>query len=269
MDLLAAFLIAASYVGIAVALVRPRAAGAAAAILLLSAAVALAMGLLGPSARELVCRHTFVAYEGNALEPGPVHFATGTVRAPGWQWPLPWLLFAGSWAWLLWRRRARPPSGSPFVLPLALAWTATATWLALQWTAAPGPVVQPFGLDRCLWPAGLALALLLASSGQRLVPAVLSLSLGIVAARLPAALFSKYASDQRLGTGLDVSSIVAIVHPLTRTQFDPPLVAGSSAQQFWLIWAEHVFVFPAFHLLSLSGVLLLALMVRKHAAVAS
>ena len=74
MDLLAALLQTAGYLAIAVALARPTAGGVAAALLLLSAAIALAMGWLGPAERELVCRHTFVAYEGSALEPGPVHW---------------------------------------------------------------------------------------------------------------------------------------------------------------------------------------------------
>jgi hypothetical protein len=265
MDLLLALLQQAGYVAIAIALARPSAGRAAAALLLVSALLGLAMGLASPAARELVTTHTFLAYEGQALEPQPVHFPTGTARAPGWQWPLPWAAFALLWAALLWRRRELPPPANAFLLPLLCAWTATAAWLGMQTLAAPAPLVQPFGLDRFLWPAGLALSLLLARTGRMLV-ALLSLSPAIVAARLPAALFSKYASDRALGTCLDVSSIVDVVNPMTRAQFDPRLVAGSAEQQFWLIWAEHVFVFPAFHLMSLGGVAFAALMYRKYKA---
>lgn len=265
MDLLVALLQAAGYLAIVVAVARPPAAAVAAAVLLLAAVVGVGMGVLGPPERELVCRHTYVAYEGQALEPAPVHFPTETVRAAGWLWPLPYAGFALVWSLVLWRRRHGPPPGNAFVLPLALAWTATAIWLGMQKLAAPAAVVQPIGLERCLWPAGLLLTIGLARSGGRFTTVLLSLCLGIVAARLPAALFSKYASDHRLGTGLDVSGIVDVVNPLTRMQFEPRLVSGSAAQQFWLIWAEHVFAYPAFHLLSLGGIACLLLMLQRHA----
>jgi hypothetical protein len=41
---------------------------------------------------------------------------------------------------------------------------------------------------------------------------------------------------------------------MTQMQFEPRLVAGSSEQQFWLIWLEHVIFFPAVYLMSLFGI---------------
>lgn len=264
MDLILALLHTACYLLLAAALAWPRLGRIAAAALLGVALVSVLYGVFGPAERQLVTTHTFVAYAGNELEPGPVHFPTGTQRAPGWQWPLPFLGFAVLWAGVVWRRRGGKAPRNPFVLPIAFAWTATAAWLGMQWLAAPAEIVQPIGLERFLWPAGFALTLLLSWSSTQFRYVVLALSLGVVAQRLPAALFSKYASDHALGTSLDVSGIVNIVNPMTRLQFEPPLVAGSAEQQFWLIWAEHVFVFPAFFLLSFAGVAFAAFMIRKH-----
>lgn len=264
MDLLLALLHLACYLLLGLALARPRLGGPAAVLLLCGALFSLLHGLLGPTERELVTTHTFVAYAGTDLEPSAVAFPTGTRRAPGWQWPLPFVAFALPWALLLLARRGQPPTRRPFPLPLLFAWTATAAWLGMQWLAAPAAVVQPVGLERFLWPAGLALTLLLSRHGAQFRVVLLLLCLGIVAQRLPAALISKFASDHALGTSLDVSTVVDIVNPLTRLQFDPPLRAGSAEQQFWLIWAEHVFVFPALFLLSLCGIAFAAFMIERH-----
>ncbi len=266
MDLLAALLQGACYVAFAAALspaaaTRKGVGRTAVAIGLLTAVFGLVHGLLGPAQRELVCTHLFVAYEGSALEPSPVEFATDTVHAAGWLWPLPFAVFAGLWSVVAWRR---PVLGNPWLLPLLLGWSAIATWLLMQMLAAPAAVVQPAALDRCLWPAGLALALRLAMTADRFLPLLLQLALGTTAMRLPAALFSKLASDRHLGTSLDVSKIVDIVHPVTRYQFEPRLEAGSPAQQFWLIWAEHVIAFPAFHMLSFSGIAFAVWLMRRH-----
>jgi hypothetical protein len=231
-------------------------------LLLAAALVTVLHGALGPAERELVCTHTFVAYEGTALEPSAVDFPTDTVRAPGWQWPLPWLGFALLWTAIVFGGRNRTP-GNPYLLPMLLGWSAMLAWLCMQKLAAPAAVVQPFGLDRFLWPAGMALAVRLAKVTPKLLPLLLQLALATAALRLPAALFSKVASDRQLGTCLDVSSIVDIVQPITRRQFDPHLVAGSGEQQFWLIWAEHVLVFPAFHLMSFAGVAFAVWLLRE------
>ncbi len=222
-------------------------------------------GLIGPFERELVCTHTFVAYHGQALEPEPVEFPTETVRARGWLWPLPFAGFALLWIAVLGLLRERVERVHPWLLPLLLGWSATAMWILQQKLAAPSAIVQPFGLERFLWPAGMALAIRLALTTKKFLVVLLQLALASTALRLPAALFSKIASDQHLGTSLDVSGITQIVHPMTRMQFDQPLSSGSSEQQFWLIWAEHVFVFPAFHVMSFAGVAFAFWLMQKHA----
>jgi len=262
MDLLAALLQGASFLAFAAALCRPAAGRLAAGIGVAAALFCVAYGIGGPTERELVCTHGVVAYEGMALEPALVHVPTETVRAAGVLWPLPYAAFALVWSALLWRRRT---FRSPWLLPLLLGWSALAAWLCMQKLAAPAEVVQPAGLERFLWPAGLAMALRLAAQAPRFLPLLLQIAIGTAALRLPAALFSKLASDQHLGTGLDVSAIVDIVHPITRQQFQPRLESGSFEQQFWLIWAEHVLVIPAFHLMSFAGIAFAVWLMHKHA----
>src|SRR5262249_58073450 len=129
---------------------------------------------------------------------------------PGWMggggglWPLPIAAFAlAAAAAVRWRRT--PPRLPPMVAALVFAWSATASWIAMQFAAAPAPVVQPFGLERFLWPAGLLLTLDLARGSASFLRVFLMLSLGLVAQRLPAALFSKLASDHGCGTRLDAA----------------------------------------------------------------
>jgi hypothetical protein len=110
----------------------------------------------------------------------------------------------------------------------------------------------------------LLLTLDLARGGGSFLRVFLMLSLGLVAQRLPAALFSKLASDHHWGTGLDVENVLRIVNPATRLQFEPRLQPNSSAQQFWLIWAEHVLVYPALYLLGFAGIAFASFMIQKH-----
>ena len=263
MDVIAAVLHAAGSLAAAIALALGRPRRAAIGLLLGAALLSLGLGAADPGARELVCTHTYAGYAGADLDPSPVQFPTATARAAGWLWPLPYAAFALLWSVALWRRRADAAPGA-WLVPLLFAWTACAAWLGMQALAAPAAVVQPFGLERCLWPAGLLLTLRLAQAGGRFLPMLLALSLGIVAQRLPAALFSKLARDRGLGTGLDIGNVTDIVNPLTKQQFEPRLARGSGEQQFWLIWAEHVLFYPAFYLLSLAGIAFAALMLQKH-----
>jgi hypothetical protein len=261
MDLALALLQGASFLAVAAALVYAPLTRIACAVTLLAALLGLGLGLAEPGVRELQTTHTFVAYEGQSLEPSAVHFPTGTKSAPGWQWPLPFLGFAALWTVLLLAVRNQEEQNA-WILPLVFGWSATATWLAMQWFAAPAMLVQPFALDRFLWPAGLALALRLAASTERLAALFLKLGLGCTLLRLPAALFSKYASDARLGTSLDISSITTVVHPVQRMQVE--LAQGSSEQQMWLIWAENVFALPAFHFMSVFGFAFAVWLMSRH-----
>jgi hypothetical protein len=263
MDALLLLLHLAAWLALALALAHVRARPYAIALLGLAAVASLGAGFAGDDARTLTTVHTYAGFEGAALEISMVAFPTGTFTAPGWQWPLPFAAFAAAWIaalWLLGRDRAK----NPLVLPLLFAWSATATWLAMQWCAAPAALVQPVGLDRFLWPAGLAAALIAAQTAQRFVVLLLQISAVALLARLPAALFSKYASDAHLGTVLDVSTVRDIVNPMTQMQFEPRLETGSSQQQFWLIWLEHVIFFPAVYLLSLFGIAFGAWMFHRH-----
>lgn len=260
--LLALALVLALLLG-ALALAVPALRKIAATVLVVVALVAVGLGLSGPAERTLTTVHHYAGFEGAALEVSVVAFPTGTVTAPGWQWPLPFAAFAAVWAAGLLSLGQRLPKNG-FVLPLLFAWTGLAMWLGMQALAAPAELVQPIGIDRILWPAGLAMALLVARYAGSLPVLVLGMSLGTVLARLPAALWSKYASDHQLGTSLDVSSIRNIVNPLTQMQFQPPLELGSGQQQFWLIWAEHVIAYPAFYAMSLGGIAFAAHMFFKH-----
>ncbi|MCA8951186.1 MAG: hypothetical protein KDE27_16890 [Planctomycetes bacterium] len=263
MDLLAALLQLAAFVMLGLGLALPKLRLTAIAALLVAAGVGLADGLLGPAERTLETVHHYAGYAGNDLEVSMVAFPTGTATAPGWQWPLPFVGFAALWSIVLWSRGRQQLRG-PFVLPLLYAWSATATWLWMQLLAAPSAVIQPAGLDRFLWPACLALALLLARQVSGILMLIVMVSAAMLAARLPAALFSKLASDNGLGTVLDVSAVGTkatsaageIVNPLNQMVFDPRFSAGSSDQQFWLIWLLHLIIFPAIYTLSLFGIAL-------------
>ncbi|MGB3968591.1 MAG: hypothetical protein WBO45_17785 [Planctomycetota bacterium] len=213
--------------------------------------------------RTLTTVHTFAGFEGAAMEASMVAFPTGSFTAPAWHWPMVFLGFAGLWIAVLWVL-GRAPLRNPLLLPLLFAWTGIATWLGMQWCAAPEILVQPVGLDRFLWPAGLAAALLAARRAATFGRLFLWLSAATLLMRLPAALFSKFATDQRLGTCLDVHDVRDIINPLTQMQFEPRLQVDSGEQQFWLIWLEHVIFFPAVHLMGLFGVAFAAWMFHRH-----
>lgn len=265
MELLAAVLQGVCFLAAAAALCYAPFWRVAAILLVSTSLFCVYLGFAGPEERELVTEHTFVGYQGIELEPSAVHHPTGTERAKGWQWPLPFAGFAVLWTVLLMVRRNKDADGeeeNPWFLPLLLGWTAIASWLLMEKLAAPSEVVQPFALERMLWPAGLALSLRLAAVTQKLFPLLLLLAVAATALRLPAALFSKYASDQHLGTSLDISSITELVHPIQRVQLQ--VERGSSEQQFWLIWAEHVFAYPAFHCMSYFGFAFAIWLMHRH-----
>jgi hypothetical protein len=67
-----------------------------------------------------------------------------------------------------------------------------------------------------------------------------------------------------MGTCLDISSVRDIVNPMTQMQFEPRLQAGSTEQQFWLIWLEHVIFYPAVYVMSLFGIALATYMFHRH-----
>ena len=253
----------AAWLALAFALVLVRARPLAIALLGVAAVAGVGVALTGDSTRTLTTVHTYAGFEGSSLEVSMAPFPTGTVTAPGWQWPLPFAAFAVVWMLVLWRLGRREVR-SALVLPLLFAWSAMAAWLGMQWCAAPAGLVQPVGLDRFLWPAGLAAALIAARRAQRFAGLLVTVAAVTMLARLPAAVFSKYAGDAQLGTVLDISRVRDIVNPMTQLQFDPPLQSGSSQQQFWLIWLEHVIFFPAVYLMSLFGIAFGAWMFHRH-----
>jgi hypothetical protein len=266
MDVLLTCLHLFAYLALGFAVALPAARKLAVATLLLAAAVSLGHGLLAATTNTLQTVHTYAGFAGIDQEISMVRFPTGTTTAPSWQWPLPFAGFALLWVVLLLRAGPRPLRTAWFA-PLLFAWSATATWLGLQLLAAPDLLVQPVGLDRFLWPAGLAAALLAAHRARSLLQLFVIVGATTLLARLPAALVSKYVSDHRLGTCLDISSVVNIVNPMTQMQFEPPgLQPGSGAQQFWLIWLEHVIFFPAVYLMSLLGIAFGAWMFHRHGA---
>ncbi len=263
MDVLVATLHLAAYLALGLALPLPRLRRPAVAALVVAAVAGLAHGLFGPAERTLETVHTYAGFAGADYEVSMVAFPTGVATAAGWQWPLPFAVFAACWVACLRRLGDRPPA-APVWAALGFAWTATATWLGMQWLAAPAAVVQPVGIDRFLFPAGLALAIGAARSSPGLPALLLAISAGTLGARLPIALASKFASDRRLGTSLDVTDVVDIVNPMLQLQFEPRLEPGSAAQQFWLIWLEHLIVFPALYLLSLAGIAFGVHMFHRH-----
>ncbi|MBM4060247.1 MAG: hypothetical protein FJ265_03985 [Planctomycetes bacterium] len=265
MDTILACLHGAAYVAAALALPLCALRRTAMVVLLLAALGSLGAGFAAPGPRTLTTVHSYAGFVGASQEVSMRAFPTGEAAAAGWLWPLPFAAFALLWVLVLRGLGDRRPA-RPWLLPLSLAWTATAAWLGLQALAAPAATVQPLGLDRFLFPAGLALALLAARSAAGLRALLFTISAGTLAARLPAALWSKLASDLRLGTCLDVTPVRDIVNPMTGLLFDPRLLPGSPEQQFWLIWLEHVVMFPALYLLSLFGIGFAVHMYHRHGA---
>ncbi len=263
MDVVLTLLHLAAFLALGFALALPRARTLAIGVLAVAALASVLAGSLDGAPRALTTIHTYAGFEGAAHEISMVSFPTGEFHAPGWQWPLPFLGFALLWIVVLMGIGQRPLR-IPLGLPLLFAWSGIATWLGMQWCAAPDILVQPVGLDRVLWPAGLAAGLIAAFQATSAYRLFLWLSGGTLLMRLPAALFSKYASDAEVGTCLDIHTVRDIVNPMTQMQFDPRLVIGSGDQQFWLIWLEHVIFFPAVYLMSLFGIAFGAYMFHRH-----
>ncbi|GAB4139223.1 MAG: hypothetical protein Fur0037_05360 [Planctomycetota bacterium] len=250
MEILLAVLVAAAWLCCPLGIALPALRRPAAWFLVAAAAAVAAASALGPKERTLEITHTFAGYANSDLEPSAVHFPVDHATAQGWQWGVAFAAWAMPWAIFLLRIGARRPG--PFLLPLLCAFSAAASWLGLQVLAAPAPVVQPFGIERFLFPAGLGMTILLAR-GRDSIPALLaSLSIGVLAMRLPLALFSKLASDRAWGTALDVHSIVEFLNPLTQQQVltEP----GAADQQMLLIWCQQLIVMPALYMLSYTGI---------------
>ena len=264
MDLLISLSHVLAFVTLAFALALPRFRRAGAALLAGIAVLTAASAFSDDSPRSLETVHTYAGFEGSAMEVSMVSFPTGTFTAGPYLWALPFAGFAALWIGILLSLRQRDVK-SPWVLPLLFAWTGLVLWLFEQYFAAPAMLVQPIGLDRFLWPAGLALCLVAAKQGKSLIAVLVTIAAGITLGRLPAAFFSEYASHNHLGTCLDIHTIRDIVNPMTQMQFEPRLTIGSGEQEFWLIWLEHVIFYPAVYLMSLFGIGFGTYMFHKHA----
>lgn len=262
MDLTIALLHLSAHLVLAFALVLPRLRRIAISALTAVAAATLLTGT-DDGARRLETVHHYAGFAGNDMEVSMVPFPTGTFEASGGQWPIPYAGWTLLWILVLWASRRRALHNS-WLLPMLFAWSSFATWLAMQWLAAPSVVVQPVGLDRFLWPAGLALCVLSARRAKGPLTLFVLISGGILVMRLPIALWSYIASTEHLGTCLDVHTVVDIVNPMTQVQFEPRLEPGSASQFFWLIWLQHVIIFPAVYLMSLFGIGFGVFMFHKH-----
>jgi len=263
MDLLISLSHVLAYLSLAFALAIPQVRRPAVAIMAAVAVLTGVMAIAGPSPRTLETVHTYAGFEGSAMEVSMVSFPTGSFTADGWQWAIPFAGFAGLWIIVLLLLKQQTVK-STWILPLLFAWTGLATWLGEQALAAPSMLVQPIGIDRFLWPAGLALCLVASKNAKSLIAVLIMIAAGITLGRLPAAFFSQYASHNALGTCLDISTIRDIVNPMTQMQFEPRLEAGSGEQEFWLIWLEHVIFYPAVYLMSLFGIGFGTYMFHKH-----
>jgi hypothetical protein len=162
MDIALAILISATWILGPMAIAIPKLRSTASLVLLLAAVLALVSAVLAPGERSLDVVHTFAGFKGHDLEPSAVDFVVDQRQAPGLHWAVIFTVYALPWALGLFVLRRRPPPANAFLLPLLAAWSGIACWLLLQVAAAPAAVVQPFGLERILFPAGLALCILVA-----------------------------------------------------------------------------------------------------------
>lgn len=245
--------------GIGLAIVYPRGRGPVAAFLLALAVAAAVAAVASPDPRSLTVTATFPAYDELLIV--PTAFEVDEVDAPGWIWAGLGAGFALAWAVWAWSRRRTAPPG-PFALPLVLAWSSAALCLLLQKSAAPEALVQPAGLDRGLWPATLACGLLLAARCERLVHLALYLSLFIALGRLPIAIVGVLASNNHWGTSLDISSITLFANPVVGQPIE--VSPGSTDQQMWLIWLQHLVMMPGIYMMSIGGIAVAAFLYQKH-----
>lgn len=252
-----------AYLSLAFALAVPAFRRVGVLILAAVAALTVITALSGEGTRTLETVHNYAGFEGSAMEVSMVSFPTSTFTADTWKWCIPFAGFAMLWILTLLSLKDQEVK-SPWILPMLFAWTGLATWLGEQAYAAPSMLVQPIGIDRFLWPAGLSLCLIASRTAKSLLAVFIMIGAGITIGRLPAAFFSLYASNHALGTSLDIHAIVDIVNPMTQMQFEPRLEAGSDEQKFWLIWLEHVIFYPAVYLLSLFGIGFGTYMFHKH-----
>jgi len=246
--------------GICLAIAWPRARPAVAIGLAALGLAALIAALSSEDERSLTVTASFPAYDNLYIVATP--FPVDEVTAPGHIWGLLTAAFAGLWALWAWARRGRPTPG-PFTLPLIMAWTSTALWLALEKSAAPAVLVQPAGLDRFLWPATLVAGLILADRCERVVHLILYLSLFIALGRLPIAVLSVLASNNHWGTTLDISSITLFANPMVQQPIE--VATGSTDQHLWLIWLQHLVMMPGFYMMSIGGIAFATFLYLKHA----
>lgn len=227
------------------------------------------LGLLGTGAapgpdgspvRTLQVTSTFAAYAEDGFEVTPRDFPIETVSAPAWAWTLPMAGYAAIAMLVLLAAGARRPG--PWLVPVALAWCALAALLGAQKLAGPAAAVQPYGVDRVLFPMSLAMGVMAGRQCDRLAPMFFQLVVCLFAMRLPVALFSKLASDLHWGTSLDIHTITAFVNPLAEHEVETE--PGSVQQQAWLIWAQHLGFVPAFYLMSVGGVAFVVQTYRVH-----
>ena len=263
MDLLISLSHVLAYVMLALGLALPHLRRAGLITLAVVAVLTVAAAATGDEDRTLETLHTYAGFEGSSMEVSMVSFPTGTFTAGPLAWALPFAGFAMLWIGILLLLRGREVK-SPWFLPILMAWTGLAVWLGEQFLAAPSALVHPVGIDRFLWPAGLLLCLVASKSCKSLIAVFVTIGGGIMVGRLPAAIFSKYATGAELGTSLDVHTIRDIVNPMTQMQFDPRLEMGSPEQEFWLIWLEHIIFYPAVYLMSLFGIGFGTYMWHKH-----
>lgn len=262
MDILFALLHLAAYFALGIALAVPRSRGPLAVLVAAVGVATLAFAVLGQGQRELEVLRYFPAYEEDGFEIVARAFSVDRTSAPGWQWGAVFAAFALLWAAVLWALRGVAQPRNAFLGPVLLAWSGAAVILLMQKTAAPAAVVQPVGLERALFPACLAAAILLGRLCTRFLHVLLYLCLMIFAARFPVALFSKLASDGHWGTALDVHTITAFVNPLAGLQVEA--APGSPEQQGWLIWSWHLMFVPSMYLMSLGGIAFAVFMFVKH-----
>ncbi len=229
----------------------------------------LVLGLLGTGAapgadgrlvRTLEVTSTFAAYAEDGFEVTPRDFPVETVSAAPWAWTLPMAGHAALAVLVLLAAGTRRPG--PWLVPVVLGWSALAALLAAQKLAGPAAAVQPYGVDRVLFPMSLAMGVMAGRQCDRLAPMFFQLVVCLFAMRLPVALFSKLASDLHWGTSLDIHSITAFVNPLAEHEVETE--PGSAQQQAWLIWAQHLGFVPAFYLMSVGGVAFVVQTYRVH-----
>lgn len=232
------------------------------ALAIVGGAACAAFGYAAASQHDLATLRvvdTFAAFLDNDIT--QKEFLIEVVSAPGWQWPALLggylLLWTAILAALL--TRDKPPA---ITTALAFAWTSVATILGLEKCGAAEALVGWPAVEVCFGLASVLCAALYARIGLRKRVYFATMIVFGTVARVPAALFGTWATQNRLGTHFDEHKITFFANPWNQQAVE--VAPGSYEQLAWLVWVPQLFVLPMVTFFMAGGIGFAVLMFVQH-----